>query len=206
MATTETTYIKKDVGRANSKARWQSIGNIGRKIIAGRQSNKPRFYGQKMAMPRSENRGRFITNYGIRRTGYQGKKGYAGRGRPRGSYKYTDVYGRPISVFEWRRLQTRLRQQQSGQPMQYPSQPQSYGPQALGYPQQPNGPVFNQGEMQGTYIKPPEYDPNPAEMKVFHSDNPLGLDSGKINAPDQYYLEPDLFGGPPKLKLKGSLF
>jgi len=43
------------------------------------------------------------------RSNYQGKKGYASRGRPKGTVKYKDDQGRPIDVFTWRRLQSAKR-------------------------------------------------------------------------------------------------
>jgi hypothetical protein len=150
-------------------------------------------------------------------SGYQGKKGYASRGRPRGPSGKYFIPGRgPVDVFTWRKYMSAMRRANTSSNIPSPYPQQRYSKQPFPgqgqFPQQPQQ-FMQQGipmaqdapEMQGAIVNTPDYDPYPKEMKVFHNGNPLGIDKGYQNAPDSYFYEVDLFSGQPKLRKQGEL-
>jgi len=147
-------------------------------------------------------------------TKYQGKKGHARRGRPKGSYKYFIPGKGPVSVFTWRKYLSQQKQLMKMRLQQLKAKQQVYSPiqqQALQQQiqqqmiQQPQPQIQSpQGAtMPPAYIPEPTYEQRPSDLKIWEEGPGLGLNP-TIQQQSQMIQEVDLATGKIRLKKGGS--
>jgi hypothetical protein len=197
----------KDRAKRKVEEFYSSKPSAIQRVVSSAQARKRPTYNQAQVVGKQ---------FGVRvpKQGYQGKKGYAGRGRPRGpSGRYIIPGKGAVGVYEYRKFRA---QQRLAQRMQADKiSKQSYGPMPQQYPNDPQmqqqiqQQVQQQMQQQPQYQQPQYVEQQPQGLSLTGGFELLNVNMNKnLNAPKKsvwdvetpqdygdYYTEPDFISG-----------